>query len=81
MRHPAPSRNAGGWQITRSTKKVPFFDPNSLTVNATRFLKNLSDVLNEFCDELKTAEWDSKDWKNVVKKMDAICDNCRRPWK
>jgi hypothetical protein len=29
--------------------------------------------------ELKTADWNSKEWKHVVRKMDALCENCRRP--
>lgn len=73
------AETTGGWRITRNTKKVPFFDSESLALNATRFLSYVSEALNEFCDELKTADWNSKGWKNVVKKLDALCHNCRRP--
>lgn len=72
------AETTGGWKITRNTRQVPFFDSDSLTINATTFLKNLAEVLYRFCRELKSAEWDSADWKNVVKKMDALCDNCRQ---
>jgi hypothetical protein len=73
------AETTGGWRITRNTKETPFFDPESLTINATRFLKNLSDVLDEFCDQLKTAAWESTDWKNAATKLEALCDNCHRP--
>jgi hypothetical protein len=69
------AETTGGWTITR---KGRLFDPNTLTVNAALFLKNLDRVVDEFCDELREGEWDSAGWKNVRKKMDAICANCRK---
>lgn len=75
------AETTGGWKITRNKQQVAFFDPESLTLNATTFLDSLSEVLDQFCNELKTAEWDSEHWKNVVKKMDALCHNCRQPGK
>jgi hypothetical protein len=73
------AETTGGWKITRNQKNVPFFDSESLTINAQNFLDKLSEVLTRFCDELKKAEWDSQEWKNVVRKMDALCKNCNRP--
>jgi hypothetical protein len=75
------AETTGGWLITRNKSQVPFFDPESFTVNATSFMEKLTIVLNEFCDELRTDDWNSKNWKNVVKKMDKLCDNCRPPGK
>ncbi len=73
------AETTGGWRITRK-QKAPIFEAEPLlTINAERFLESVSTVLNGFCDELKTAAWDSREWKNVVKKMNALCDNCRRP--
>lgn len=73
------AETTGGWKITRNTTEARFFDPNSQTINAERFLTNLSEVLDEFSERLKVADWNSQDWKNVVKKMNALCANCRRP--
>jgi hypothetical protein len=69
------AETTGGWLIMRIG---PMFESSTLTVNATLFLESLRSVLNDFCDQLKTAAWDSKEWKKVRKKMDAICANCRR---
>lgn len=71
------AETTGGWRITRDRKQVPFFDSASHTINAHCFLANLAEVLNGFCDTLKAADLNSQDWKNVIKKMNAICDNCR----
>jgi hypothetical protein len=73
------AETTGGWKITRDKAAVPFFDSDSQTINAESFLAKLSAVLGEFCDGLKAADWGSQGWKNVVKKMNALCKNCRRP--
>jgi len=65
-----------GWRIRRD--ETPLFDATAQTVNANRFLEALEQTLNRFCDDLKTADWDSPQWKNVRKKMDAIVRNCDR---
>jgi len=70
------AETTGGWKITRK-KAAPLFDAPSLTINAILFLKHLRAVLDGFCDGLNTAEWNSTDWKNVRKKMKALCHNCR----
>jgi hypothetical protein len=70
------AETTGGWKITRKTK-APLFDAATLTINATLFLNCLHQVLNDFCDELKAGEWDSERWRNVLKKMDALCENCK----
>lgn len=72
------AETTGGWKITRAST-APLFEAASLKLNAERFLDNLAETLNGFCGELKTANWNSQEWKNVVRKMNALCDNCRRP--
>jgi hypothetical protein len=70
------AETTSGWKITRN-KTAPLFDTaSSLTINATLFLQNLRAVLDGFCDGLKTADWNSTEWKNVRKKMKALCHNC-----
>jgi len=66
----------GGWRIRRSG---PLFDPESKKINATVFLKRLSRYLKNYCDALKSADWDDEVWMNLRKKMKAICDNCKTP--
>lgn len=67
------AETTGGWKVVRAG---PLFDPHTLTVNATLFLEGLAHVLDAFCNELRTAAWDSDEWTRVRKKMDAICANC-----
>jgi len=69
------AETTGGWRVVRIG---PLFDPDTLTVNAALFLETLGQVLDAFCNELRTAAWDSAEWKKVRRKMDAICANCRR---
>jgi hypothetical protein len=68
------AETTGGWRIRRDSS--PLLDATALTINANQFLKALEQVLASFCDALKTAAWDSPDWKNVRKKMNAIVRNC-----
>jgi len=72
------AETTGGWKITRRNG-APLLDTKSSgpTINATLFMKNLRSVLDEFCEELKTADWDATEWKSVRKKMKALCNNCR----
>ena len=71
------AETTGGWKITRG-KAAPLFDPGpSPTINATLFLQRLREVLDGFCDGLKTAAWNSTEWTNARTKMKALCDNCR----
>jgi hypothetical protein len=70
------AETTGGWKITRN-KSTPLFDPVPLpTINATRFLEGLCTVLDNFRDGLKNADWNSEDWLNVRKKMNALCKHC-----
>lgn len=71
------AETTGGWQITRKNT-APLFAAasQSRTINAALFLQHLREVLDEFCDALITADWNSREWKNVRKKMKALCNNC-----
>lgn len=63
------------WKIVRAG---PLFDQANRTINATRFLRAMKHVLDDFCNRLKRADWESEDWQNVNKKMRALCKHCRR---
>ena len=70
------AETTGGWRITKQGKTL--FKPASRIVNAKLFRENLNEVLDRFCGELKSADWDSDEWNNVFKKMEVICDHCVR---
>jgi hypothetical protein len=62
-----------GWKILRVG---PLFDQANRTINATRFMRALKTVLDDFCDRLKSADWESEDWQHVNKKVRALCEHC-----
>jgi len=53
-------------------------DLENQTINASLFVTRLSIALTAYCETLRTTDWDSDKWHNVVQKMNALCDNCRR---
>jgi hypothetical protein len=71
--HQAETR--GGWRIRLD--KSPLFDSAALTINANLFLDALEQALGAFSNGLRTAEWDTTEWKNVRRKMDALVLECR----
>lgn len=68
------SETTNGWRVLRSG---PLFIKESKTINATEFLKRLDKCLGSFCDKLRRSEWESEIWKNLRKKVNAICKNCK----
>ncbi len=62
-----------GWRVRRDG---PLFDPANRTLNATAFLKALSQSLSAYCENLKTSDWKSDPWKAARKKLGHICDHC-----
>ena len=71
--HQAETR--GGWRIRRD--QSPLFDNEAYTINATRFLEALAQVLDDYCDMLKTADWKNSQWNNARIRLDSIVENCR----
>lgn len=69
------AETTGGWKIARGD--APLIDQTSNTINAREFISRLQQVLDTYCASLRTAPWTGPDWKNVRKKMNSICDNCR----
>ena len=68
------AETANGWRIRR---KGPLFDPETKTINATKFHKELEKALKVYCDKLECSDWNSQLWKNLRKKMRAVIENCR----
>ncbi len=71
------AETTGGWKITRKETAPLFAAAPSPTINATLFLKQLQRALDGFRDTLKTADWNSTEWKNIRRKMKSLCENCR----
>jgi hypothetical protein len=64
-----------GWRIRRSG---PLLDEATLSVNATRFHIELSQVLSEYVEELKSSDFKSKLWKHARKKLTDLVANCEK---
>ena len=69
------AESTGGWRIRRTG---PLFNPDTLTINATIFLRRLKKYLKEYQEGLKKADWNSGMWNNLRKKMNTIINNCKR---
>lgn len=67
----------GGWQITRE-RGEPLFDPATLTVHASIFHNLLTDIIDQYRDQLRTEEWTSDTWTKFRNKLKATLDNCER---
>lgn len=69
------AETAGGWKIVR---RGSLFNPNELTINATKFLNRLNTYLKRYTGDLENASWNDDIWKNLRKKMKTIIKNCER---
>jgi hypothetical protein len=69
------AETTGGWRIRRDSS--PLFDPINRIINADLFLEALHKSLDEFCDELKVAPWDSQLWEHIRYKMNSIVRHCK----
>jgi len=67
------SETTNGWKIIRKGKLL---DSSRKTINATRFLNKLEKTLKKYTSNLKTENWNSKKWKNLIKKLKSIINNC-----
>lgn len=71
--HQGETKN--GWKITRS-KGMPYFDPKTKTIQATKFINRLDASLRDYCHTLETSRWQEDVWKCYRRKMNAIIQNC-----
>lgn len=70
--HQAETTN--GWRILR---KGPLYNPDTKTINATKFHEELEKALQLYCDTLKQSDWHSLVWQKLRKKMDAVIEHCK----
>lgn len=68
------SETTNGWKIIRVGK---IFDKKNKTINATKFIKALEISLQKYTLELKYDNWNSENWKNLIKKLNHIIKNCK----
>jgi len=66
----------GGWHIRRDLRSL--FEPATTTIDATRFLKEMAGTLADYRALLTASEWNSEVWRNLRKKMKAVCANVER---
>lgn len=67
------AETTGGWHIRR---KGAIFDQSTKTINATKFITEVSVVLDRYCQDLKASQWEDAIVKNLLRKMASICKNC-----
>lgn len=68
--HQAETRD--GWRIRNGI----LLDLPKKSINASHFLEALKGSLKAYCKKLKESDWNSELWKNAIRKLDAICNNC-----
>jgi hypothetical protein len=66
------AETTGAWRILR---KGPLFVPAAVQVNATRFINRLDSCVDRHCSRLTSLDWSSIEWRNTIKKFDAIVVN------
>lgn len=64
-----------GWLILM---KGPPYNPDTKTINATKFHDELKKALHIYCVTLKQSDWDSEVWQNLRKKIRAVIKHCKR---
>lgn len=64
-----------GWKICRDGELISV---EGKKINATKFLREMRKVLENYCEDLKRSEWNEKRglWHNFLKKMEVIIKNC-----
>jgi len=66
------AETTSGWKIHR---KGVLFDSTTMTINATKFHREISLCLDRYCTTLNKEEWTSEYWRNLRNKMKYICNN------
>jgi hypothetical protein len=67
------AETTGGWTVMR---RGQLFSASTLTLNATRFHRQLQKEISDYATLLRNEPWDSKRWRMFRRKMAAICANC-----
>lgn len=69
------AETTGGWRIRRDLNNK-IVCKESKVIHATKFMEALRSEFYEFTDDLRNKEFQSEEWKNVVRKIDYIVENC-----
>jgi len=70
--HQAETTNA--WRILRDDS--PILNKDERTINSKKFVNALGGALDNYIEQLKANDFNSAIWKNVLLKLDDICENC-----
>jgi hypothetical protein len=62
----------GGWTIDRAKRNLI----DGKRIHANVFIVRLEKSLKEYCNKLRTSNWDSEVWQNCRAKMRTIISNC-----
>lgn len=64
------SESRGGWKVRQKGKLV---DSKEKAINASAILRSLKRAVAQYAENIRT---DDELWKNLKKKMHAVCSNC-----
>jgi len=64
-----------GWRVRSKPGPLLEQDGSVHWINASEFAKRLRDVLNAYCETLRTSDWQRPAWKNARHKLQSICKN------
>lgn len=67
----------GGWALTRKADQS-LIDKTKKNINVTKFMKRLSNSLEDYRNELLSADWNDIIWVHAKKKLKAILKNCEK---
>ncbi|MBC3767463.1 hypothetical protein [Neptunicella marina] len=69
------AETTGGWRIRRD-HGLPLLCKTNKIIHATKFINALKKEFDYFLETLEGLDFDSPNWKKVVKKIDYIVSNC-----
>jgi hypothetical protein len=65
-----------GWRVR--SKPGPLLEQQGDVhwINASAFAARLKTVVTNYCESLRTSDWQSQGWKSARRKLQSICKNC-----
>lgn len=66
----------GGWRIQRKLKQK--LDLKNKIIDANHFRNDLKKEIEDYFDSLTVKDWNTNEWKMLIKKMNSIIKNCKK---
>lgn len=63
-----------GWKIRRTDALI---DKKSRIINANSFINYIQMEFESYVEKMQRSNFDSTEWKNLIKKFDSIVENCK----